>query len=138
MPCSWPNKDIYHQASLWYNETPMTVCLFAPMDTSDHRAVYNAGAYTLPSWRRLGLYSFLIDICVNHWRTEDKYDWFKSGFNKGNEASRMMQFKQGREFYEERATHVRTRLSLRPTGDEFDLTAEMLQPMLSKIEALSG
>lgn len=138
MPSQWSNSEVFHQASLYYNDDPITTVLFAPLDSEDHRAVYITGAYTSRVWRRNGLYCDLMRICINQWRAENKYDWLRSGFHSGNHESRAMQLKQGREIYEEVRNHFRTRLSLKPTGDEFQLSEETLHPILSKLDRLSG
>lgn len=139
IPSTWPDSDLIFQASLYYNSEPITLLMFAPLkrkgDEDDiGENVYSAGAYTMPSWRRLGLYSDLVDIMVNQWRKENAYEWFRSGFHLSNDASRAMQLSQGREFYEVKGEYQRTRLSLRPTGNEFELTQQTLQPILDKLD----
>jgi hypothetical protein len=144
MPSTWPKSDLLFQASLLYGEEPMTMVLYAPLklqpmdQDSLGPNVYIAGAYTRPSWRRAGLYSDLMRIMINQWRLEDAYDWLRSGFHLNNQASREMQMRQGREFYEIRDNHQRTRLSLRPTGEEFEFSKETLRPILNKLDRLSG
>lgn len=143
MPSTWPESDLYFQATLIYNDEPMTMLLFAPLKLKDDQDtvggnVYSAGAYTRPSWRRCGLYDDLFKIMVNEWRKEDAYDWFRSGFHLENDNSRAMQLSQGREFYEVKGNYQRTRLSLRPTGEEYDLNSTTLQPILDKLDRLSG
>lgn len=143
MPSTWPESDLYFQSALLFNGEPMTMLIFAPLKLKDEqdtlgKNVYSAGAYTRPSWRRCGLYSDLFDIMVNEWRKEDAYDWFRSGFHMDNDNSRAMQLSQGREFYDISGNYQRTRLSLRPTGQEYELTEETLRPILSKLERLSG
>ena len=143
MPSTWPESDLYFQATLFYNDEPMTMLLYAPLKLKDDqdtlgKNVYSAGAYTRPSWRRCGLYDDLFQIMVNEWRKEDAYDWFRSGFHLDNESSRAMQLAQGREFYEIKGNYQRTRLWLRPTGNEYELTQQTLQPILDKLDRLSG
>lgn len=139
MPSTWPDSDLIHQASLFYNGDPITMIMFAPLKRKEFgdevgENVYIAGAYTVPSWRRLGLYSDLVGIVVNEWRKEDAYEWMRGGFHLGNDMSRAMQLKQGREFYEIKGEYQRTRMSLRPTGDEYELTQETLRPILDKLD----
>lgn len=137
-PSSWKLKDFYYCAAILYNEEPLTMMLFAPIKEESHRCVYNAGAFTLPSWRRNGLYTDLLNICLNEWRKDDLYDWYRGGYHKDNKASEAMQRRQGRDIYEMTDTHYRTRISLRPTGNEFELTNENLRPLLDKLDYLSG
>lgn len=143
MPSTWPKTDLISQASIYYNSQPISMVLFAALKMGGEaddigRSVYIAGAYTMPSWRRCGLYSDLFGIMVNEWRKEDEYDWLKSGFHLANDNSRAMQLRQGREFYEIKNGYQRTRLSLRPTGQEYELTQQTLQPILNKLDRLSG
>lgn len=136
MPTTWPDDDRIYQASLYFNDAPLTMLMFVPLE--ERRIVLSAGAYTMPSWRRIGLYDYLFGLCINHWRKRDEFDWFLSGFHKNNDASRAMQISQGREFYEQVEDYQRTRISLRPTGDEFELCSAVLQPLIGKLEYLSG
>jgi hypothetical protein len=143
MPSTWPKTDLISQACLFHNDEPMTLILFAALklkrdEDSVGKNVYIAGAYTRPSWRRCGLYNDLFGIMVNEWRKEDAYDWVRSGFHMDNDNSRAMQAKQGREFYEIKDNYQRTRLSLKPTGQEYELTQETLLPILRKLDRLSG
>lgn len=136
MPNTWPHSDLYHYGALFCDGQAMSMLVHAPIDA--HRKVYSVGAYTLPTWRRLGLYDFIWRLCVNEWRKDGIYDVFQSGFHNDNDISRQMQAKQGRVIYEEKNNHQRTRFSLRPTGEEFDITADHLLPMVDLFTRLSG
>ena len=131
------DPSIYQYASLDVNGEPLTALMFAPIPRDENPVVYITGSYTRPSWRRLGLYSALVRLCVNEWRLEDQYDWLLSGYHRKNWISEAMQAKHHREAYESTETHVRTRLSLRPQGDEFQVSPESLRPILEMVERLS-
>jgi hypothetical protein len=135
MPNNWPNSDLYHYAAFIYDEEVMTMMLFAPIEA--HRKVYVTGAYTRPSWRRLGLYDYLWNLCVEIWRKDDLYDWLQSGYHKNNLASQKMQEKQGRVVWETTETTHRTRFCLRPIGDERDITVGDLAPLQDLFGRLS-
>lgn len=134
---NWPNSDIFHVGALFVNDEPLTMALYAPLEDK-WRAVYSSGAYTRPSWRHCGFYADLMEILINQWRKEDKYDWFLSGYDKKNWISQKVQrAREGTEEYEEVGGCIRTRLSLRPTGLEFELDPILLEPILAKVERLT-
>lgn len=136
MPSTWPESDLYHYAVLFYEDEPMSMLVYAPINA--HRKIYSVGAYTRPSWRRLGLYGFIWGLCVNTWRKADTFDFFQSGYHKNNLISHTMQESQGREPVEENGDYMRTRYSLRSTGEEFEMTSEHLKPMSDLFQRLSG
>jgi GNAT superfamily N-acetyltransferase len=136
MASNWPNTELYHFAAIYYNGQPISMVIFAPIEA--HRKVYITGAYTLPSWRRLGIYQTLMREMINLWRGEGLYDELRSGYNKKNETSRIIQEKRGAIVDEEREHAVRTVLSLKPTGEEWELTSERFQTLCDKLDKLSG
>lgn len=136
MPNTWPESDLYHHASIYYNDEAISTLLYAPIDV--HKKIYSVGAYTLPSWRRLGLYGFIWRLCVNEWRKDGIYDCFQSGYHKNNDISRIMQENQGRVVVEERGDYMRTRYPLQPTGEEFEITPDHLKPLVDLFDRLSG
>lgn len=136
MPNTWPESQLYHYAALFYEDQAMSMLLYAPIDA--HKKVYSVGAYTLPSWRRLGLYGFIWRLCVNEWRKDGIYECFQSGYHRDNDISRQMQESQGRVIFEENNNHMRTRYPLQPTGDEYEVTSEHLMPLADLFDRLSG
>jgi hypothetical protein len=136
MPSTWPASNLYYFAALFYDNEVMSVLFYAPIYAQ--REIYSIGAYTRPSWRRLGLYGFIWKTCLNRWRKSGDFDVFLSGFNKKNLISQNMQISQGRELYQETDTHIRTRICLKPTGQETDLTTDDLKAVGNLIARLSG
>lgn len=136
MPSSWPDSGLYQYAALFLEGEALSVLFYAPILAE--RKIYSIGAYTRPSWRRLGLYGFIWETCVNRWRKSGDYDVFLSGFNRRNLISQAMQISQGREIYGETQTHIRTKFCLKPRGDETDLTAEDMKPISELLVRLSG
>jgi len=136
MDSGWPNDDIYHFAAIYLNGEPLSMVCFAPIVA--HKTVYITGAYTRPSWRRLGIYETLMRECINQWRAEGCYDQLRSGFNKKNHISRLLQEKRGAVVAEEKENAFRTTFSLKPTGEEWELKPECLKPLLDRLEPLLG
>lgn len=110
MPSNWPRSDLYHYAGFFLGEELLTCVFFAPMKRDSKIVI--AGAYTLPQWRGRGLYDALWGVCVDIW---DRWGYREvgSGFHKNNQVSRNLQTKQGREFWQETETHIRTRFYIK-------------------------
>lgn len=135
IPNTWPKNDLYHYAAVFFDDEPVTVLFNAPIDI--HKKIYSVGAYTDPKWRRRGLYTFVWLLCVNEWRREGVWEFFQSGYHKENHISAAMQKAQGRYIFEEREHYMRTRFCLKPTGKEFEITEEHLQPIVDFLEKKS-
>jgi len=136
MDSGWPNSDIYHFAAIYLDGKPLSMVCFAPIKA--HETVYITGAYTEPTWRRLGIYETLMRECINQWRLDGCYKVLRSGFNKKNEISKLVQEKRGAKVDEERENCFRTTFSLEPTGEEWELTPDLLKPLLDRLEPLTG
>jgi hypothetical protein len=116
---TWSNSDVFHQSTIWINDEPISTMLYAPL--YDSRVVHCSGAYTARTWRRLGIYNQLWLNTVNMWRVEGELDILWSGFNNRNEISRAMQMAQGRKISEVHAHATRTKVCLKPTGNEWPI-----------------
>lgn len=73
------------------------------------------GAYTARKWRRKGAYKILWNQLIKTYKDDDDFIVVRSGSVKENHASIQMQYQQGRDFFEQGKTHVRSRFYLRPT-----------------------
>jgi hypothetical protein len=136
LPNSWPALNIYDYSALYLDDEPISTILFARLKKDQN--IYVSGAYTKPSWRRLGIYSFVVRQSVNLWRLEGNNDFLMSGFHKDNLSSRIMQEKQGREIILKPQGDYMSRLSLKPTGEEWAMDASVMEPMVRLINRIKA
>lgn len=72
-------------------------------------------AYTLPKYRKYGIYNTCFEWLVTVLRKEGKYVRIVSGFNARNKISMRAQVSQGRDIYERGPNGYRTQYWLEPT-----------------------
>lgn len=106
---------------------PASVLCFAPIGISDAKKskiddidqlagiILIMGAYTALGWRHKGAYKILWDHLVKLYKDDSDYVVIRSGAHKKNAVSITMQRSQGRDFFEQGPTHLRSRYWLRPT-----------------------
>ena len=136
MASNWPDSELYSFAAIYFDGQPLTTVIFAPIESQ--RKVYIVAAYTCRSWRRLGLYQALMRECINRWRSQDLYDVLRSGYHHKNLISKHIQEKRGATVDEIKPRGVCTLLSLKPTGEEWQMTSENLKDICDKLVEVSG
>lgn len=106
---------------------PVSVLCFAPIGISDVKEskiegidklagiILIMGAYTARGWRHKGGYKTLWNHLVKLYKDDPNFVVIRSGAHKKNAVSIAMQRNQGRDFFEQGPTHLRSRYWLRPT-----------------------
>lgn len=120
-------KSFTRTMLLHVNDVPVSVLCFYPIDAtralSKEDPVIRAlagtilimGAYTAKGYRGKGAYKILWDHLIKTYKDDPDLWVIRSGAHKDNHASIAMQRKQGRDFFEQGKTHLRSRYWLRPT-----------------------
>lgn len=126
----WPAHPRFAVFGIIYNDEVISFISLAEMKD---KTVKVAGAWTHPIYRRRGIYDELYRIMVNCYRSDGNKEWLLSGYRKENIASARMQAKQGREIYHDLGDRVQTRISLKPTGDEFPIDSKMLDNIMDAV-----
>jgi hypothetical protein len=109
------------------DDEPVSVLCFAAIGISDAKKskiegieqlagiILIMGAYTALKWRGKGCYRILWKHLLKTYQDDLEYVVIRSGAHKKNTLSITMQHKQGRDFFEQGETHIRSRDWLRPT-----------------------